>query len=147
MTIYTGYDAWRRLGDLVATIYAAGLHQDTDDSDNCPFFLRQWRRGLFASAFFMDKSIATFVGRPPLMNYRYCTLTAPLDLADDVLIVGGDTVNQAISELDSAGWDTRGVKNRMSPVRLRYQLAIFREQTLEIALGTHPQRDLIRKSK
>ncbi|CAL5870326.1 uncharacterized protein PFLUO_LOCUS4562 [Penicillium psychrofluorescens] len=142
----SSYGAWRRLGDLVATIYAAGLHQDTDDSDNCPFFLRQWRRGCFAGAFHMDKLIATFVGRPPLMNYRYCTLTAPLDLSDDVLIAGGDTLNQAISELDSAGWDTHGIKNRMSPSRLRYQLAIFREQTLEIALGTHPQRDLIRKS-
>lgn len=91
--------------------------------------------------------VATFVGRPPLMNYRYCSLTPPLDLNDDVLVAGGDTLSRAISELDSAGWDTHGARHRISPTRLRFQLAIFREQTLEIALGTHPPRDLVRKTQ
>ncbi|KAJ5668761.1 hypothetical protein N7462_009831 [Penicillium macrosclerotiorum] len=142
----SSYQAWRRLGDLVATIYAAGLHMDTEGSENCPFFLRQWRRGCFISAFYMDKMMATFVGRPPLMNYRYCSLTPPLDLSDDVLVTGGDALEQAISELNSAGWNTKGVRNRMTPSRLRFQLSIFRERTLEITLGTFGPQDLIQKS-
>lgn len=91
--------------------------------------------------------MATFVGRPPLMNYRYCTLAPPLDLSDDVLVAGGDALAQAISELDSNGWDTKGARHRMSPSRLRFHLALAREQTLDIALGNPESQDLVRKSK
>lgn len=91
--------------------------------------------------------MATFVGRPPLLNYRYCTLTPPLDLSDEALVEGGEALNQAISELDSAGWSTNGIRHRMSPGRIRFQLSVFRERTLEIALGSHEARDLIQKCK
>ncbi|KAJ5953163.1 hypothetical protein N7454_000059 [Penicillium verhagenii] len=142
----SSYEAWRRLGDLVATIYAAGIHLDTDSAENYPFFLRQWRRGCFISGFYIDKMMATFVGRPPLMNYRYCTLTPPLDLSDDVLIVGGDALDKAVSELDSNGWNTQGARHRMSPSRLRFRLAVAREKTLDIALGNPDIHDLVRRT-
>ncbi|KAJ5132444.1 hypothetical protein N7448_006602 [Penicillium atrosanguineum] len=142
----SSYQAWRRLGDLVATVYASGLHLDGEGPDNCPFFLRQWRRGCFISAFYMDKMMATFVGRPPLMNYRFCTLASPLDLSDAVLVERGEALTKAISELDHAGWNTSGARYRMSSLRLRFQLSVYREQTLEIALGTLEPHDLIRKS-
>jgi hypothetical protein len=95
----------------------------------------------------MDKMIATFVGRPPLINGRFCTLSAPLDLTDEVLIAGGDVLSKAISELDSAGWNTEGKLHVVTPTRLRFQLAIIREETLEVVLGTHEQRNLIQKSE
>ncbi|KAJ5760855.1 hypothetical protein N7520_008011 [Penicillium odoratum] len=142
----SSYQAWRRLGDLVATIYASGIHLDTDSAESSPFFLRQWRRGCFISAFYMDKMMATFVGRPPLMNYRYCTLVPPLDLSDDVLVAGGDALDQAISELDSNGWNTKGARYRMTSSRLRFHLAVAREQTLDVALGNPDVHDLVRKS-
>ena len=93
--------------------------------------------------------MATFVGRPPLMNYRYCTLVPPLDLSDDVLVAGGEALDQALAELDSNGWNTKGVRHRMSPSRVRFHLAVAREQTLDIALGTPEIHDqaLIRKAK
>ncbi|XHF97795.1 hypothetical protein AWENTII_001374 [Aspergillus wentii] len=141
----SSYQAWRRLGDLSATIYAAGLHQENSETDDRPFFLRQWRRSCFISAFYADISIATFVGRPPLINYRYCTSTPPLDLSDDVLIAGGDDLDRAIAELDAHGWDAHGNKHRVSTIRLRFLLAVFREETLDVALGTHSQEDLIQK--
>ncbi|CAI7580146.1 unnamed protein product [Penicillium glandicola] len=143
----SSYQAWRRLGDLVSTIYAAGIHLETNGVENCPFFLRQWRRRCFVSAFYMDKMMATFVGRPPLMNGRFCTLAAPLDLSDEVLVAGGDVLSKAISELDSAGWNSQGKLHPVTPTRLRYQLAIIREETLEVVLGTREQHDLIQKSE
>ncbi|KAJ5997335.1 hypothetical protein N7522_008995 [Penicillium canescens] len=143
----SSYQAWRRLGDLVSTIYAAGLHLENDGADNCPFFLRQWRRRCFTAAFYMDKLVATFVGRPPLMNSKFCTPTAPLDVSDADLVAGGDVLNKAISELDSAGWNTKGMQYPVTPTRLRYQLAIIREETLEVVLGTHEQHNLIQKSE
>ncbi|KAI2678559.1 transcriptional regulator family: Fungal Specific TF [Penicillium roqueforti] len=143
----SSYQAWRRLGDLVSTIYAAGLHLETNCIENCPFFLRQWRRRCFVASFYMDKMIATFVGRPPLMNGRFCTLDAPLDLSDEVLVAGGDVLSNAISELNSAGWNSQGRLHLVTPTRLRYQLAIIREETLEVVLGTREQHDLIQKSE
>jgi hypothetical protein len=95
----------------------------------------------------MDKLIASFVGRPPLMNGRFCTLTAPLDLSDEVLVAGGDVLNKAILELDSAGWNRDGMLHLVTPTRLRFQLATIREETLTVVLGTHEQHNLIQKSK
>ncbi|KAJ5514051.1 Acyl-CoA N-acyltransferase [Penicillium fimorum] len=106
-----------------------------------------WRRRCFVAAFYMDKMIASFVGRPPLMNGRFCTLAAPLDLSDEVLIAGGDVLRKAISELDSAGWNTQGKLHLVTPTRLRFQLAIIREETLEVVLGTREQHNLIQKSE
>ncbi|OQE11100.1 hypothetical protein PENVUL_c003G00266 [Penicillium vulpinum] len=143
----SSYQAWRRLSDLVSTIYAAGLHLDTSSIDNFPFFLRQWGRRCFFAAFYMDKMMATFVGRPPLMNGRFCTLAAPLDLSDEVLAAGGDVLSKAISELNSTGWNTQGELHTVTPIRLRYQLAIIREETLEVVLGTREQHNLIQKSE
>ena len=145
--LITGYQSWRRLSDLVATIYAAGLHLENDSAENAPFFLRQWRRQCFVAAFAMDKMIATFFGRPPLMNGRFCTPTAPLDLSDEVLVAGGDVLERAISNLDGAGWNREGILHAVTPTRIRYYLAIIREETLEVVLGTHEQYDLIQKSK
>ncbi|KAL1979167.1 hypothetical protein VTN96DRAFT_6605 [Rasamsonia emersonii] len=143
----SSYQAWRRLGDLSATVYAAGLHQvDGPADDDCPFFLKQLRRGCFAAAFYIDKCVATFVGRPPLINYRYCTLTPPLDLSDDVLISGGEALDNAVAQLDAAGWDRQGRRHRTSLIRIRFLLAIYREEILELALGVGYQQDFPRKA-
>ncbi|KAF7593608.1 hypothetical protein BBP40_011126 [Aspergillus hancockii] len=140
------YQAWRRLGDLSATIYAAGFHQESSQTGDCPFFLRQLRRICFASAFYADKAIATFVGRPPFINYRYCTLTPPLDLNEDVLEAGGEVLAHAISNLNMEGWNSQRQNYRVSMIRLRFLFSIFRDQALEIALGTGDDWDLVQRS-
>ncbi|KAE8145297.1 putative C6 transcription factor [Aspergillus avenaceus] len=142
----SSYQAWRRLGDLSATIYAAGLHQDNPQDDTCPFFLRQWRRICFASAFYADKALATFAGRPPLINYRYCTLTPPIDLDEEALVAGGEALDAALSNLDAQGWNTQTQNFRVSMLRLRFIFSVFRDQALEMALGTYEDWDLIQKS-
>ncbi|KAJ5750328.1 hypothetical protein N7533_007356 [Penicillium manginii] len=142
----SNYQAWRRVGDLVATVYAVGLHTDGEEHTR-PFFLRQWRKGCFISVFYLDKMQASFFGRPPLINYRYCTMVPPLDLSDDVIIEGGDALNKAISELDGNGWNTHGARYRITPSLLRFKMAICREQTLELALGTDQPQDLVQKTQ
>ncbi|KAL3466706.1 hypothetical protein BJX64DRAFT_249702 [Aspergillus heterothallicus] len=141
----TSYLAWRRLGNLTATIYAAGLHQESTRAQDCPAFLHQWRKNCFAAAFYADKCLSTFVGRPPFITYRYCSLSPPLDLSDEDLIAGGDHLHQAISKLDAAGWNPEGNSLRVSMKRLRFILAVLREQALEIALGTFDDTDILQK--
>lgn len=127
-------------------MYAAGLHKtDGPADDNCPFFLKQVRRCCFAAAFCIDKCVATFVGRPALINYRYCSLTPPLDLDDNLIFSGGDKLDAALSELDENGWHKYGKRQRSSLNRIRYLLAIHREQILELALGEGSQLEIPRK--
>ena len=95
----------------------------------------------------MDKNQATFVGRPPSINYRYCTLTPPLDLSEDLLVTGGDNLASAISKLDSSGWAAKDENDRVSVLRLRFTFAVFREQALEIALGTSEHVELVQKAR
>lgn len=120
---------------------------DGPADENCPFFLKQMRRGCFAVSFFVDKTVATFVGRPPLINYRYCSLTLPYDVDDDVLFSNTDTEQEVLSHVDVNGWDKDGIKRRTSITRMRLQLAFFREEILEIALGVGYQRDMPRKAE
>ncbi|KAI9368876.1 hypothetical protein BJX61DRAFT_536878 [Aspergillus egyptiacus] len=137
------YIAWRRLGDLTATIFAAGLHQESTRAQDCPPFLHQWRRGCFAAAFYADKCLSTFVGRPPFINHRYCSLIPPLDLSDDDLIAGGERLSEALSDVGATGWNSHGQHQRVSMMRLRFLLAVLREQALEIALGTSTDSDIL----
>ncbi|KAL4916365.1 hypothetical protein BDW62DRAFT_202866 [Aspergillus aurantiobrunneus] len=142
----TSYTAWRKLGSLTATIYAAGLHQEhARGQGTYPPFLQQWRKTCFAAAFYADKCLSTFVGRPPFINYRYCSVSAPLDLSDEDLIAGGGRLEQAMGRLDAAGWDTNGGNLRTSMNRLRFLLAVLREQALEIALGTFDEGNILQK--
>ncbi|KAE8355181.1 hypothetical protein BDV28DRAFT_55721 [Aspergillus coremiiformis] len=142
----SSYQAWRRLSDLSATVYAAGFHQESSQVEDCPFFLRQWRKICFASAFYADKAIATFVGRPPFINYRYCTLTPPMDLNEDVLVAGGEDLARSISSLNMDGWNSQKQNYRVSMIRLRFLFSVYRDQALEIALGTCDDWDLVQKS-
>ncbi|KUL87943.1 hypothetical protein ZTR_03986 [Talaromyces verruculosus] len=144
----SSYQAWRRLSDLAATVYASGLHKvDGPADENCPFFLKQLRRNCFAAAFFTDKCVATFVGRPPLINYRYCSLALPYDVDDDVLFSGGDVEQEVLLRVDVNGWDKNGVARRPGVNRIRLQLSICREEILELALGEGYQRDMPRKAE
>ncbi|PLB40807.1 putative C6 transcription factor [Aspergillus candidus] len=142
----TSFQAWRRLSDLASTVYAAGLHQESIRANDCPPFLQEWRRICFAASFYADKCVSTFTGRPPCINYRYCTLTPPLDVTEDELVAGGDTFTQAVSQLDMAGWHPRQEYTRAGMIRLRFLVAVFREKALEIALGTCEHWDLVHKA-
>lgn len=105
------------------------------------------RRGCFAAAFVTDKAVATFVGRPPMINYRYCSLALPYDIDDEVLFSNGDTEQEVLSHVDVNGWDKNGIKRRPSVLRIRFQLSICREEVLELALGEGYQRDMPRKAE
>lgn len=130
-------------------MYAAGLHKlDAPTDEDYPFFVKQLRRSCFALAFCNDKCIATFVGRPPLINYRYCSLVPPLDLCDDVLYGDKDALDTAIAQLDASGWSRNQNYDGESPstLRVKMQLALFREEVLELALG-ECQQDIPRKAR
>jgi hypothetical protein len=116
----------------MSCIYASGIHQDKPIIGDCPSFLDQWRRKIFATAYYMDKNIATALGRPPQMNRYYCVLEPPLDIDDEVT---GPDLQQQLRMLDRNGWNMDGKRRPASLIRLRFLLATVREEILEHHLG------------
>lgn len=113
-----------------------GLHQGNPVDAETPFFLSQCRKKIFASAYGHDKTIATFLGRPPRLSHRYCRMEIPLDLSDQELFLEGAELDTALASLDANGWNTSGRVSRTTWQRVWFHYSRIREDILEIALGS-----------
>lgn len=120
---------WSRLAEISGLVYSTELHLD---QNKYPRFLRQWRRIIFASAFFLDKAVATFSGKPPLINWRFCDMTPPQDLnTEDMLSTESHIAQPRCNE---HGWNLHGRLNDCSFVRLRFMISALRAEILEVCL-------------
>ncbi|KAE8391077.1 hypothetical protein BDV23DRAFT_182978 [Aspergillus alliaceus] len=137
---------WRRLGDLSTHIFELGLHRDSQLSNSAPKFLIETRRRHFAAAYQLDKSIATFLGRPPRISLRHSDCKLPLDIDDSSLGAGELEFELALQYLDSEGWNTQGALHRSSFLRQRFLVSTFREEILEVSLEpqSHETADKLR---
>ncbi|KAF2113030.1 hypothetical protein BDV96DRAFT_497104 [Lophiotrema nucula] len=131
---YGGSPCWRRVGELATQIYALGIHREANSSD-VPFFVQETRRKLVCAAFTIDKTISTFLGRPPRMSKRHIDINLPLDLSDEELCADPVTLEAARLALDANCWNTGKSYHRASWVRLRYRSSHFREEVLDFALA------------
>ena len=113
-----------------------GLHQGSPVDPETPFFLSELRKRIFITAYGHDKSVATFLGRPPRLSHRYCKMVPPLDLSDDQIFLEGSELDAALAELDENGWNTTGNLRRATWTRVWLQNCRIREDILEIALGS-----------
>lgn len=133
------YAAWQRTGEVCDAIVAMGLHQGNKMDAETPFWLAELRKKIFISAYGRDKVVATFLGRPPRLSYRYCKMEPPLDLADEHLFLEGPDLDAVLATLDSNGWNTSGNLNRNTWLRVWFQHCRVREDILEIALGSEEE--------
>jgi hypothetical protein len=83
----------------------------------------------------MDKSISTFLGRPPLINRQYCLLDPPIDLSDEHVNLHGQSPQNVQISVNPDGWNSDGKRNSVSLIRIRFLLASVREETMELCLG------------
>ena len=142
------YTVWRKLGDLSTAIFARGLH-GLRETPTQSFWLKEMRRRGVAYAYGLDKTLSTFVGRPPRISKRYCNVSVPLDLEYDELALESDELAQACAHLDSAGWNMqpRSSRDRVTSYhRIWIRAALLREDVLELCLGP-PQHDLREKAQ
>lgn len=63
------YHSWRRLGDVISSLFALGYHEQIGNKS--PPFLSNLRKAAFARAYSADKNIAVFLGRPPRLHRKY----------------------------------------------------------------------------
>ncbi|CEJ85165.1 hypothetical protein VHEMI03690 [[Torrubiella] hemipterigena] len=124
---------WRLHGDVVAMTTYLGLHTSSKP-ENDASISTQIQRRLFASVFKVDKLLATFAGRPPLLSHRFCSTPLPLDLSDEELL---QPSREAAASLNAQGWNTAGNIHHTTILRARTMIAYTRDAILEIALRSN----------
>lgn len=92
------------------------------------------RRRVACQIFIVDKFLATFVGRPPLLTRRFCSMELPLDLDDTALLSDKETFQRQLQRLDPGGWDTDARLHSSSLLRVRMMVALVRDEILEVML-------------
>ncbi|RHZ62316.1 transcription factor domain-containing protein [Aspergillus thermomutatus] len=117
--------------ELATCIFELGLHRDSDESIDLPVFLLEQRRRLFAAAYQLDKSIATFLGRPPRISWRHSDCRLPLDISDEALTGSRELAQRSVT---AEGWSCHAVYQRSAWIRLRFLISTFREEILELSL-------------
>ncbi|KAI9745719.1 MAG: hypothetical protein M1818_001255 [Claussenomyces sp. TS43310] len=127
---------WSKLGELSTEIYSFGIHREPKDSADIPIFLLESRRKLFAASYQLDKSVATFLGRPPRICWRYADRKLPLDLSDESMTASTSAFQHACQSLNAEGWATEGTYHRAGWIRVRYIMGTYREEVLEMSLET-----------
>ncbi|OJJ94663.1 hypothetical protein ASPACDRAFT_1908912 [Aspergillus aculeatus ATCC 16872] len=74
------YLSWRKLGDVAASLFALGHHQQqTESFQTVPSFLRQLRQTAFCRTYSADKNVSIFLGRPPRILRKFCHFYLPGD--------------------------------------------------------------------
>ncbi|KAI6085201.1 hypothetical protein F4821DRAFT_154404 [Hypoxylon rubiginosum] len=131
-------------GDIIASAVAMGLHQGVKTEDRLPFFLSQVRRRLFAQTYSAEIGIATFLGRPPRISYRYCNLQPPLDISVAQMILEEDELALALAGLDENGFNTAGKIQRVTWTKTWLGCAPEREAILDLALGQYTRDEIVR---
>ncbi|KAI1456314.1 hypothetical protein F4805DRAFT_458962 [Annulohypoxylon moriforme] len=66
------YYSWRRLGDVISSLFALGYHEDVGNESQVPDFLISLRQAAFLRAYSADKNVSIFLGRPLRMHKSFC---------------------------------------------------------------------------
>ncbi|KAL2846992.1 hypothetical protein BJX68DRAFT_256200 [Aspergillus pseudodeflectus] len=107
------YHSWRKLGDVIASIYALGYHENLEQqhqqqqqqTEVPASFLTELRKTVFARVYSGDKNVAIFVGRPPRMSKRFCHFQIPsCSPAGDVWLTG-NSGGDGDGDYDIAQWN------------------------------------------
>lgn len=92
------------------------------------------RRRVGCQIFIVDKFLATFVGRPPLLTRRFFSMRLPLDLDDITLLSDQETFQRQLHRIDADGWNMDGRFHSSSLLRVRMMVALIRDEILEVVL-------------
>lgn len=72
-----------------------------------------------------------------MINSNFCFRQMPLGLGDEELSLNGAELQHALSNLDADGWNKTGRVDRASWLQTSIICSRFREEILEISLGSN----------
>lgn len=131
----TSHELWKRTGTLVAAVTGLGLHLPANEAESRSALYRELRSQALSGTFSLDKTIATFVGRPPLLSRRYISANEILDVPAEKL-VSESSIEELEKEVDRNGWNVGGKLLPSTQRRAIYRLNHFRDEILELSLST-----------
>jgi hypothetical protein len=137
LKILLGYATSYRRGDMVTSAITAGLHRLPDHANARFTTASEYKRRVFSTIYYLDKTAACMDGTPPMLSRLYCDVKPCLDLSDEQLFLPRHEVFAAISNLSANGWNTDGKIYDVSVHRAIWQLSAIREEILELALGVN----------
>ncbi|XXG99637.1 hypothetical protein Hte_005978 [Hypoxylon texense] len=140
----SSHTTYSQSSEIIATAVAMGLHQGVEAGDRLPFFLTEMRKRLFSQTYSAEIGIATFLGRPPRISYRYCNLQPPLDLSVAQVILEENELAVALAGLDEKGFNTAGKIQRVTWTKTWLGCAPEREAILDLALAQYTREEIVR---
>ncbi|ROV93166.1 hypothetical protein VMCG_08741 [Cytospora schulzeri] len=141
------YSAYRATGEAHSAVIAMGLHQGIKADKDVPFFLAELRKRSFMCAYYQEISIASFLGRPPRLSYRYCTIDPPLDLTEKQLLQTGPELAATLATLDENGYNTAGVFQNATWRRSYAHCAMRREDVVDLSLQHYTRDEILARAK
>lgn len=135
----TANEVWTSMGEACDTVVLMGLHLETKLDAHTPFFIYEWRLRHFNVVYSMDKFLATFMGRPPHISYRYSVIQDPHDLTDEEVCMDWPDLQVALSKLDDKGYAPASLRKpcRSAWRKIRTLRATIREDVLELVISPH----------
>ena len=131
-----GFLLWRHHGDLMAATTALGLHREPESRSGKVNIRSEVRRRIYSTVFSIDKTLASFTGRPPFLSHRYASCPMPLDLDDETFFLPEEERLKVIAKLKPNGWNAEGRITSTTYIRVNMCLAMIRDEILEISLGS-----------
>lgn len=117
---------------------ALGMHRDADQNPKMATISSEMRRRIYAAVFNIDKVIATFTGRPPMLSHHYSSTPLPLDLSDEQLLSDREELFRIVGRLDANGWNTDSQIYSTTILRARTSFSMIRSEVLDMALSSVP---------
>ncbi|KAK8862332.1 hypothetical protein PGQ11_008567 [Apiospora arundinis] len=130
-------ETWKLHAELVALATFLGLHCIPRTTPYEPSISSEIKRRLFQCIYNIDKVIATFTGRPPLLNARHVSTPLPLDIDDEILLGDRRRLLEVARSPEIAD-EKHFYENKIKTVtimRARGMMAFIRNDILDISLG------------
>ncbi|KAF3767298.1 hypothetical protein M406DRAFT_350487 [Cryphonectria parasitica EP155] len=141
------YATYRASGEAHSAVIALGLHQGTKANKKVPFFMAELRKLTFLAAYFCEISLATSLGRPPRLSYRYCNVEPPLDLSEPEMVQTGTDLAATLASLDDDGYNKAEVLRNTTSIRAYVKYVHRREDVVDLALGQYTRDEVLARAK
>lgn len=100
--------------------------------------MAEMRKRAFVSAYSEDKGVSAFIGRPPRLHRRYCSMQAPLCLDLKNLLNPDFDLEGLKVDLNQEGWNLKAGMGRCNLLRASMTINELREDILDFSLANTP---------
>lgn len=129
------------MAEVAVDVHALDIHHESSHApDRIPLFLSEIRKRYFATMHHFDKTKAIAFNRPACMRLQNTDCVAPLDIPE-VDLYSSSSRSEKLQLITKDGWSVEGCFGLMSAARVRFILARFQEEILDVKASTASDRE------